>query len=106
MGNKGVWVVASLGIGILQGWDSGAFSSGALVAALAIAGILALTAAIATPVHHGVRIAALAAGAVLLVVARIVAPVSLNTLHLALFPAAVYILFVKGLNLGARHTPA
>jgi hypothetical protein len=106
MGNRGYWVVASLGIGILQSWDSGAFSSGALVIALTMVGILLPTISIAMDIDHGFRIGALIAGCILLVAARMLAPVSLNTLHLALFPATVYIIFVKGLSLGAKQPAA
>jgi hypothetical protein len=106
MGHTGLWVAASLGIGILQSWDSGAFSAGTLVIALTMVGVLLPTITIAMEIDHGVRIAALVAGVALLVWARMVAPESLNTLHLALAPATVYILFVKGLNLGANPTSA
>ena len=94
---RSFWILASLGIGLLQGWDSGAFSSGLLPALLTLAGIALPTAAIAMTVRDEVRIGALILGAALLVGARLVAPVSLNALHLALFPAALYILLVKGL---------
>lgn len=106
MGNKGLWVVASVGIGMLQSWDSGAFSSGALVIAVTTLGVLLPTVSIAMEIDHGWRIGALVVGVILLVVARLLAPVSLNTLHLALAPALVYILFVKGLNLGAKQPVA
>ncbi len=106
MGKRALWVVASLGIGILQSWDSGAFSAGTLVVALTTAAILLPTIAIAMDIDHGFRIAALVIAGALLVWARMVAPESLNTLHLALSPATVYILFVKGLSLGAKPTSA
>ena len=103
---QGFWVVISLAVGLLQAWDSGGFSSGVLVAALSTAGIVLPAAAIATNVPHGVRIAALVVGAILLVGARLAAPVSLNGLHLALFPAALYILFLRGLAFDGQQQSA
>ena len=106
MRNRVFWVMASLGMGLVQAWDSTAFSSGAAPAWLTLAGIAAPTLAIALPVHHGARIAALAVGALLLLAARMAAPIALNALHLALFPAALYILFVKALLPDARNQAA
>jgi hypothetical protein len=104
MRNRSFWFVASLGIGLLQGWDSGAFSSGLAPCLLTLAGIGLPTAAIAMTLSHATRIGALVVGAVLLVAARFAAPESLNALHLALFPAALYILIVRGLlSDGARQ---
>jgi hypothetical protein len=103
MGNRFFWVIASLGIGLLQAWDSGAFAGRALIIGLTLAGILTPTATIAADTSHRVRLVALVVGAVLLVGARMLSPVALNTLHLALFPAAVYILFITGLVRGARQ---
>jgi len=95
MSRQGFWLVISLAVGMLQAWDSGGFSSGPLVAALIVVGIALPAATIAARVPHEVRIAALVVGAILLVGARLAAPVSLNGLHLALFPAALYILFLR-----------
>jgi hypothetical protein len=106
MDNIRIWFTASLGVGILQAWDSGAFTSGAVPALLTIAGIAAPTAAIVTHIPHVVRIVALIVGAALLVAARIAAPVPLSALHLALFPAALYILVLKGLMPRATQRPA
>ena len=103
---QGFWVVISLAVGLLQAWDSGGFSSGLLVAALITAGIALPAATIATIVPHGLRIAALLVGAILLVGARLAAPVSLNGLHLALFPAALYILFLRGLAFDGQRQSA
>jgi hypothetical protein len=97
MQNPTFWVIASLGIGLLQAWDSNAFSSGPVVTLLALTGIVLPTAAIAMRVHQGLQIGVLIVGAVLLVAARLLAPESLNALHLALFPAAVYTLIFRGL---------
>jgi hypothetical protein len=91
------WFAASLGLGLLQGWDSGAFSSGLLPLALTLVGIGLPTVAIAVTRSDSARIGALVVGAVLLVGARLAAPGSLNALHLALFPAALYILILRGL---------
>jgi len=91
------WVAASLGIGLLQAWDSKALSSEILPALLTLAGIAVPTAAIASAWEQKVRIAALMAGAMLLLGARVTASVPLNALHLALFPAALYILILEGL---------
>jgi hypothetical protein len=88
---------------VFQALDSGIAEAGSLAMTLAGIGIAAPIGTIATNVNHGVRIATLVAGAVLLVAARIVSPVALNTLHLALFPAALYILLVKGLLPGVRR---
>ena len=106
MQKPGLWVVISLGVGLLQGWDSGGFSAGMFVAFLTAAGILLPAITIAMKVPHELRIVALAAGAILLVGARMAAPVSLNGLHLALFPAALYLLFLRGLLIHAQQQSA
>ena len=103
MQNRWFWVVVSAAVGVVQALDSGIADAGTLGAVLAGIGIAAPIATIAVNVDHGVRIATLVAGAILLVWARTVSPVSLNTLHLALFPAALYILLVKGLMPGVRR---
>jgi hypothetical protein len=87
-----VLAVLSGTIGVLQVWDSGTFGAGAPVVALALAGVGIPSAAIAATSNPGVRFVALAAGFVLLTIARMMAPFSLNTLHLALFVPAIYIL--------------
>jgi hypothetical protein len=87
-----VLAVLSGTIGVLQVWDSGTFGAGAPVVALALAGVGIASAAIAASSNSGARFAALAAGFVLLTIARMMAPFSLNTLHLALFVPAIYIL--------------
>lgn len=97
MQSRSFWFAASLGLGFLQGWDSGAFSSGFLPLLLTLLGIGLPTATIALKVPQAVRIGALVAGAVLLVGARLAAPDSLNALHLSLLPAALYILMLRGL---------
>jgi hypothetical protein len=104
MSSQGFWVVISLAVGLLQAWDSGGFASGPFVAVLIAAGIAIPAAAIAGPVPHEVRVAALVVGAILLVGARLAAPVSLNGLHLALFPAALYLLFLRGLVTNAQQS--
>jgi hypothetical protein len=96
------WIGASLGIGLLQAWDSGAWSSGTGPLWLTAAGIALPTASLAVRVPHGLRLAALILGALLLVVARVVAPAPLNTLHLALFPAALCILFMDRFAAGRQ----
>jgi hypothetical protein len=106
MRNRVFWVSASVCVGLLQAWDSTALSSGAVPALLTIAGMTAPVVTIALRVHHGVRVAALIAGALLLLAARMAAPTALNALHLALFPPALYILFVKGLLPDARDQAA
>jgi hypothetical protein len=93
---RGFWTAASLGIGLLQAWDSGALTAGPATALLTVAGIIVPTATIAMRMPNVVRIAALLAGALLLLIARILAPTALNAVHLALFPAALYILFLRG----------
>ena len=103
MQNRWFWVVVSAAVGVFQALDSGIAEAGTLAVVLAGIGIAAPIATIATNVDHTVRIATLAGGAILLVAARVVSPVPLNTLHLALFPAALYILLVKGLMPGARR---
>ena len=97
--------VGSLLVGVLQAWDSGALQAGSAAQVLIVVGILMPVIAIATPVGQGVRIGALVCAALILVWARMIAPVSLNTLHLALFPAALYILFVAGLSNAVAHPP-
>ena len=106
MQNKGFWIGASAVLGAFQAWDSGVVGAGALPLTLTVLGVAAPTVTIAMTLHHGWRIAALVAGAILLVGARLVSPVTLNTLHFALFPAALYILMVKGLGLGASRQTA
>ena len=106
MRNSRFWIAASLTVGTLQAWDSGAFGSGVLAALLSLAGIAVPTAAIAVRGRQSVCIAGLAIGGLLLLAARIAAPQPLNALHLALFPAAVYILFVKGVMPSVSENPA
>jgi hypothetical protein len=106
MQKRGFWVAASLAVGLLQAWDSGAFASGPVVLLLTIAGLTIPTAAIAMRSPDIVRIAGLAVGALLLVGARMVAPGPLNALHLALFPAALYILFLRGVLPDGQHQSA
>ena len=76
---RAFWAVLSVVVGLLQVWDSGAFGAGLMVGALALSGI-------------AVVVTALVAGFALLTAARVMAPSSLNTLHLALFVPAVYLL--------------
>jgi hypothetical protein len=90
------WVIAALGIGYLQAWDSGAFDTTARVAWLALIGVLLPALSLAPRFDQRLRFAALAVGVVLLTWARVVSPVSLNTLHVSIFPAALAILFVAG----------
>jgi hypothetical protein len=90
--------VGSLLIGLLQAWDSGALQAGPAAQFLIVVGVLLPVAAIAATVGQGVRIAALVCAALMLVWARVISPVSLNTLHLALFAPALYILLVAGLR--------
>ena len=103
MKNKGFWVVAALSVGLLQTWDSGAFAGEGWIAALALVAVLAPVASIAVDAGQGVRILALVFGAVLLVLARVASPEPLNAVHLALLPAALYILVVQGLPQGTAN---
>jgi hypothetical protein len=107
MSNNGYWAVLAASLGVLQAWDSGVFASGSvLVVGLTMAALALAAVSIITRTNDGVRIVALLAGAVLLTFARVLSPVSLNTLHLALFPAAVYILFMRRLIPDARREHA
>ena len=90
--------VGSLLIGFLQAWDSGTLQAGPAAQSLIVVGILLPVAAIAATVGQGVRIGSLVCAALLLVWARMISPVPLNTLHLALFAPALYILLVTGLQ--------
>ena len=90
--------VGSLLIGLLQAWDSGALQAGSAAQLLIVVGILLPVAAIAATVGQGVKIASLVCAALLLVAARMISPVALNTLHLALFAPALYILVVTGVQ--------
>ena len=103
MKNKGFWVAAALSVGLLQTWDSGAFAGEGWIAALALVAVLAPVASIAVDAGQGVRILALVFGAVLLVLARVASPEPLNAVHLALLPAALYILVVQGLPQGTAN---
>jgi hypothetical protein len=105
MKHGALWLIAALGVGALQAWDSGAFGVGAMVAVLTVTGILLPAATLVIRMHHGVRIAALAAGTGLLIWARIASPEALNTLHLSLFPSYLAILFVGGQS-WAHHPDA
>lgn len=98
MQNRTFWTVASLLVGALQAWDSGALQAGPAGQALIAAGLLVPVVSIVFTTDQRLRVLALIAGAVLLTWARVIAPVSLNTLHLALFVPALYILFVSGLT--------
>jgi hypothetical protein len=89
---RAFWVVLTVVVGLLQAWDSGAFAAGTLVGVLATSGIGIVAAAIGVTTNQAVRLTALAVGFALLTVARVVAPSSLNTLHLALFAPAIYVL--------------
>ena len=89
---RAFWAVLSVVVGLLQVWDSGAFGAGLMVGALALSGITVVAAAIGISANHAFRLTALVAGFALLTAARVMAPSSLNTLHLALFVPAVYLL--------------
>jgi hypothetical protein len=106
MQRPGFWVAVSLASGLLQAWDAGGFVVGRLAAVVTLAGLVFPMATIALRVPHGVRIAALVVGAILLVVARLTSPVSLNGLHLTLFPAAVYILVLRGFTFDGHQQSA
>jgi hypothetical protein len=105
MKSRRFWMVAASGVGLLQTWDSGAFAVGGWVLALALLGVLAPVVSIALEVGRSVRIGALVFAAVALTLARWSSPQPLNALHLALLPAALYILVVPGLRYGAANTP-
>jgi uncharacterized membrane protein (UPF0136 family) len=92
MRNRMFWVVATLGLGLLQAWDSNAFEAEPATIALVIAAVALGTTAISRP-GRVVQIAALVLGALLLAAARATSQVPLGGLHLALFPSAVYVLF-------------
>ena len=94
--NRVLWAGVMLAVGVLQAWDSNALQAGSFLGAIVALGILTPSMAIAATTDRPVRIAALLVGAILLTWARMRAPVTLNTLHLAIFPAAIYILFVAG----------
>jgi hypothetical protein len=98
MQNRTFWIVASLLVGALQAWDSGALLAGPAAQALIAAGLIVPVVSIVATADQRVRVLALIAGAALLTWARMIAPVSLNTLHLALFVPALHILFVGGLT--------
>ncbi len=89
---RSVWALLSAVMGLLQAWDSGAFGAGPLVLVLTLAGIGLVSAAIAGTTNQNVRLTALASAFVLLTLARMAAPFALNTLHLALFVPAIYML--------------
>lgn len=104
---KAFWVAASLVMGFLQAWDSGALQAEGFARVLIATGILLPAVAIGAPVGQGVRIAALLVAAVILVWARMIASTSLNGLHLALFVPALYILIVcRVQNAVVRQTEA
>ena len=89
---RSVWALLSAVVGLLQAWDSGAFAAGPLVLALTLAGIGLVSVAIACTTNQNVRLTALASAFVLLTLARMASPFALNTLHLALFVPAIYML--------------
>lgn len=89
---RSVWALLSAVVGLLQAWDSGAFGAGPLVLVLTLAGVGLVSAAIAGTTNQNVRLTALASAFVLLTIARMMAPFALNTLHLALFVPAIYML--------------
>lgn len=88
-----VGLVMSVAVGVLQAWDAGAWAVGATVATLTATALAVVAVTLVVRVPQTVRIGALIGGASLLTVARMISPVSLNALHLALFPAALVILF-------------
>lgn len=92
------WVIASATLGLLQAWDAGALQAGTSAQALIAVGLAAPVASIAVAKDKRVRVTALIVGAVLLAWARMIAIVPLNTLHLALFVPAIYILYVSWLH--------
>ena len=106
MSRQGSWIVISLAVGLLQALDAGGFACGPFVAVLTAAGVAIPAVAIAARVPHEVRVAALVVGAILLVGARLAAPVSLNGLHLALFPAALYIVFLRRISFDGQQQSA
>jgi hypothetical protein len=96
--NRGFWAGVAMLMGVLQAWDSGVFVLSFGLQALALVAIGATAVAIALPVSQAARIATLVAAALALTVVRVAAPAPLNTLHLALFVPALYILFVDRLK--------
>jgi hypothetical protein len=90
--NQMLWASLSLIVGLLQAWDAGALGSTASVRAMTLTGVILPALAILLTRVQAARIVALLAGVALLTWARIVSPVSLNTLHIALLPAALYVL--------------
>ena len=89
---RAFWFVLTVIVGLLQAWDSGALAAGALVGLLALAGIGIVAVAIGVAANQAVRVTALVAAFALLTIARVMTPSSLNTLHLALFVPAIYLL--------------
>lgn len=103
MRDERTWTLVVGLLGILQAWDSGVLTAGALpllLSAVAIGGVLV---SLVGSNSYPLRLAALILGAVLLVAARLTAPVALNGLHLALFPAAIMILLTGTRNQGRLH---
>jgi len=96
------WMIASVSMGVLQAWDSGALQAGVLAQGLIAIGVLAPALAIGATGERHLWIGALIAGAALLLWARLIAPIPLNTLHLALFVPALYALFMSRMVAPAR----
>lgn len=94
MQNRMLWAAGTLALGLLQAWDSGALQAGTFARGLIAAGIVLPPLAIAAPANQAIRIAALVVAAAFLTWARMISPVPMNALHIGLFPAALYILFV------------
>ena len=93
--NRMPWAGGALAVGLLQAWDSNALQAGAFAQMLIGLGVVAPAVAIAAPAGQAVRLSALVLGFALLTWARMISPVSLNALHIGLFPAAIYLLFVS-----------
>lgn len=94
-GSRTLVAVASLLVGFLQAWDSGALLAGPAAQLLIAIGVALGPLAIVSPVGHGVKMLMLVAAALILMWARMIAPVSLNGLHLGLFVPALYLFFVS-----------
>lgn len=95
LSSRGIWAGLAVLVGVLQAWDSGTFGLSFPLQALALGAIVAPAAAIALPTGQGVRLGTLIVAAILLTLVRMAAPMPLNTLHLALFVPAIYVLFVE-----------
>jgi hypothetical protein len=97
------WLTAvCLAIGWLQAWDSGVLKTAPWIQILVAMAVAAPPCAWGARLPYGVQAVSVAVAFVILTIARVAASVPLPTLHLAVFPAAVLVFVLRGVETRTR----